>query len=516
MVEPAPEDSPQSATPDPPFPSRVRVPVGDRSLADRVRITENNDLISLTIRGAPLNAVLGLLAEQHQLNIVAGNEVDELVTATLNDVRLEEALDALLSMHGYTWTRQHNIILVTSLDGEKKTPVLTQGQVLHVFALNYVSSEDVDKVVKGLLSPVGMSFFSQTNPMDARRNSEQIVVQDLPPYVQRVAEYIEQVDRPPKQVEVEVHVLQVDLKNDLKHGVNFQAVARIAKAHVSWGTVGLANPTALPASLLRVPGTDLTSLIEVLQATTDAKTLAAPKLTVINGQDGKIQIGSKLGYKTLQQTTTSTLQNVSFLDTGVILKVTPFITQDGQVLLKVNPSVSDGTIAPDTGLPNSNTTEVDTKVLLADGEAIVLGGLIRESDNELVSKIPFLGDMKYLGFFFRQRTVKRQRVEIVITLLPRIVPDEPGMRSRDCESVERAMTPLLQGPLNRVDRTRWEPDIAKGLQHLRPLPPPNGPELLPPGDRPPPPVIEGESPEPLPPPAPESQAARRERASTRR
>src|SRR6185369_12202357 len=137
--------------------------------------------------------------------------------------------------------------------------------------------------------------------------------------------------------------------------------------------------------------------LEFLYATTDAKTLAKPRVTCVNGQMATIQIGAKLGYQTLQQTQTSTLQNVQFLDTGVILKVTPNITQDHQVMLKVKPSVSDGRIDPNTGLPNSNTTEVDTNVLLCDGEAIVLGGLIKEGDNELITKIPILGDIKYIG-----------------------------------------------------------------------------------------------------------------------
>ena len=425
-----------------------------------MQITTHDDRISLTIRDAPLNAVLGLLADQHRLNIITGNNVNESISATLTNVRLEEALDAILAIHGYTWSRQNNIILVTEIASESKASPLTQGQIVQVFCLDYVSALDVDKVVKGMLSPVGQSFINQSSPLESRRTSEQIVVQDLPTYVQRVAEYIDQIDRPPRQVEVEAHVLQVTLKNDTNHGVNFKALVRIAKADVTWETVGLANPTAATASFLRVAGTDLNSLIEVLKTTTDAKTLASPKLTVVNGQDGKIQIGSKLGYKTLQTTQTSTLQNVQFLDTGVILKVTPIITQDGQVLLKVNPSVSDGSVSADTGLPNSNTTEVETKVLLADGEAIVLGGLIKEGDEEIISKFPYLGDVKYLGFFFKHRSLKRQRSEIIITLLPRIVPDIPGCRSLDGMGVERAETPLICGPLNRVDRTQWEPEIA--------------------------------------------------------
>ncbi len=454
-------DAPTTGVDVPPPQRTMHLPLGDPSLADRVKITGQQDRISLTIRDAPLSAVLGLLAEQHQLNIVASDDVSQQISATLTDVRLEQALDALLSIHGYTWSRQDNIILVTQLAAEQQASPLAQGQVVQVFSLDYVASQDIDLVVKGLLSPVGQSFTRQTNALEVRKATEQIAVADLPAYVQRVADYIHQVDQPPRQVEVEVHVLQVNLTNANVHGVNFQALARVANAKVAWSTVGLANPTATTASFLRVPGTDLQSLIEALKSTTDSKTLASPKLTVLNGQDGKIQIGAKLGYKTLQQNQTSTLQNVNFLETGVILKVTPIITEDGQVLLKVNPSVSDGLISPDTGLPNSNTTEVNTNVLLGDGEAIVLGGLIKESDDVNISRIPYLGDMKYIGFLFRRSTSKRQRNEIIITLLPRIVPDVPGCRSQDCAAVEQATTPLMLPNLERLDRTQWEPGIPQ-------------------------------------------------------
>src|SRR5207302_1761928 len=163
---------------------------------------------------------------------------------------------------------------------------------------------------------------------------------------------------------VEAQVLEVTLKDDYRHGVNFRTLARLANAQIIFDTVGLATATATPASFVHVNGTDLQGLLEFLYATTDAKTLATPRVTVVNGQLATIQIGSKLGYKTLQQTQTSTLQNVQFLDTGVILKVTPNITQDHQIMMKVKPSVSDGQIDPTSGLPNSNTTEVDTNVML--------------------------------------------------------------------------------------------------------------------------------------------------------
>jgi len=467
-TQPLAEDVPPQAS----EPARViRIPVGDPSINQRVQIDRDQERISLTAKDAPMDAVLGLLAEQHGLNIVAGTELAQHISVKLTNVTLEDALDSITLVNGYTWARQNDIITVTAVDPSKKMAPALQDRRVQVFTLNYVSSIDVDKVVKGLLSPVGQSFTNQSLPTDQRRTLDQLVVEDLPPYIARVAEYVSQVDIPPSQVVVEAQVLEVTLKDNYRHGVNFKTLARLAGADIIFETVGLANAGTAQSSFVHINGTDLNGLLEFLYTTTDAKTLATPRVTVLNGQMATIQIGQKLGYKTLQQTQTSTLQNVQFLDTGVILKVTPSITQDNQIMLKVKPSVSDGNIDNTSGLPNSNTTEVDTNVLLCDGEAIILGGLIKEVDTEEVLKIPILGDIKYIGWIFRRVSVVRDKREIIIALVPRIVSPVPGTREPDQTRIQRVHTPIVDGPLLRVDRRQWEPDMPQNRPRKMQLPP---------------------------------------------
>jgi Bacterial type II and III secretion system protein len=100
-------------------------------------------------------------------------------------------------------------------------------------------------------------------------------------------------------------------------------------------------------------------------------------------------------------------------------------------------------------------------VLLCDGEAIILGGLIKESDQELVSKIPILGDLSYIGWIFRRVEVQRQKTEIIIALVPRIVSPFPGTREPNQVGIQRVHTPIVDGPLLRVDRREWEPDLPQ-------------------------------------------------------
>ncbi|MGN6547380.1 MAG: secretin and TonB N-terminal domain-containing protein, partial [Aureliella sp.] len=450
----------------PPNQMPIQQPAGGRWLrmpaagsgVENVELSMASDLVSLTARDAPLSTVLSLIAEQHGLNIVTGADVTEQITVKITNARLEDALDAILATNGYTWARRSNIIIISKMSGDKKSSPAVQGRQVQVFSLNYMSATDADKVVQGLLSPVGQSFITATVPTDHRRTHEQLVVEDLPDYVHRIEQYLMQADTAPRQVQIETHVLQVTLKDNCRHGVNFKEILHIAHTDVTVSTAGLASGTA-PASMIRLQGSDLDSLLEALKSTTDAKTLASPKVTVLNNQEAHMQVGGKIGYLLSTTTQTSTLQSVNFLDVGVILTVLPSITADGQILIRVAPQVSTGRINPTTNLPESETTEVETRVLLADGEAIVIGGLIKETDNDGRSKVPVLGDLWLVGWLFQRREVTRERNEIIITLVPRIVPDAPGCRTLDPQDVEQAQTPLLYGDLQQVDRTRFEPKL---------------------------------------------------------
>ena len=284
-----------------------------------------------------------MIAEQQGLNVVTGVDVSEHVTVKLADVRLEEALDVILSLNGYTWTRRKSIIIVSRVAADQKTSPAAQGREVRVFTFNYVSSADVDKVVQGLLSPVGQSFVTETSATDHRRTREQLVVEDLPEYLQRIESYLQQADTPPRQVAIEAHVLQVQLKDDCRHGVNWREIIEVANSDVILSTHGFATgPT--PVSSLRIDGPDLNGLLEAIKATTDAKTLASPRITVLSNQEAQMQVGNKIGYLLTTTTQTSTLQSVNFLDVGVILKVTPSITEDGQILMDIKPQVSTGAL----------------------------------------------------------------------------------------------------------------------------------------------------------------------------
>ena len=452
-----------------------------------IHVSAAGEKMSLSVRDAPLSTVLSLIAEQEGLNVVTGSDLNHPVTVTLHKVSVEEALDAILRSSGCTWHLERNVIYVSSIDEENHVNPAIQGREVRVFHLDFVSASDIEKVVQGLLSPVGNIFATESDANNKRRTSDSVVVEDLPSYMHRIEQYIRQIDQAPRQVLIEAHILEVRLSDDTTHGVNFEYLSNISNTKLKLETAG-ANPLASSGMLFSIEGSHLTSLIECLQVTNNAKTLASPKVFVLNGQEAKIQIGERLGFFVTTTTQTSTLQQVEFVDVGVLLRVTPQVTADHRVVMTVAPEISTGQVNETTGLPDKATTEVATSVILDDGRGIIIGGLIQEVDTDRQSKLPIIGDLFAVGRLFGRREADRERREIVVALIPRVVT--PGCEPRIAEhnQFQRATTPLLDQNLKRYVRPtegalpdamkdprrvriRRLPDVVRNLHDPYPLPP---------------------------------------------
>jgi type IV pilus assembly protein PilQ len=426
----------------------------------------------LVVRDYSLSQVLDLLGQTQGLNIVAANDIDAVISVTLRDVPVEEALTAILQVANYTWVRRNNIILVTSMTNAANLPADTQGRQIQVFELNFASATDVEKVITsaGFLSPLGKISINESVSSDNRRTREVVVVEDLPYSVARVAEYIAQVDQPPRQVLIEAHILQVTLDDTNEQGVDLGGLLRIANAGVRIQPTDLTelstgfSSDAPRAFLATLQGGDVNAVIKLLQTMTDAKTLGSPKLLVLNGQEARIQIGQTIYFSQVTTTQTSTQQGAGSIETGVIMQITPRITRDGRVLLNVAPEVSAAGERGSPELPpDTTTTKLETDVMLEDGQGIVIGGLIEERDSIAQSKVPWLGDVKGLGWFFRRSIVTKERKEIIVALVPRIQPYAPQWQAYEQGELAKVTVPLFDGPLCRTDRP-WDPILPDGYR----------------------------------------------------
>ncbi|MGB7329704.1 MAG: hypothetical protein WBD31_32820 [Rubripirellula sp.] len=406
------------------------IPVDTPVPVEGVDLSTADDLVTLVATGAELSAVLRMIADHHHFNLVLAPDVSGPVTVSIRGAQLDEVLDAILGVAGFSWHRVGNLLYVTGAPNGGMDPRV-QGRYLQVYPLDYVAAKDVEGVANSLLSQVGNAFVTESDPTDHLRTREVLVVEDTAASHSRIASYIAQIDVPPKQVLIEAHVLQVTLTNDQRHGVDLQALARIENSNIELTGSGFTGSTdSGPSVALSVKGKDMTSLIELIEECTNSRTLASPKLSVVNQQEAKIQIGQRLPYSVSTTTQTTTVQSVEFLEVGVVLTVLPVITDDGNVLMTVLPKVSGGKILQ-SGFPEEETTEVQTTIMIPDGGGIVIGGLIREESLKTRSFVPWLGKVPVLGALFRRKADETRRTEVIVALVAHVIHDGVGPRHQE-------------------------------------------------------------------------------------
>ncbi|MCM2369579.1 type II secretion system protein GspD [Aporhodopirellula aestuarii] len=442
----------------------LMLPLPD-AISEPIDLHAEDGLITLSVRKAPLADVLSAIAKSQGLSILTTDDIDTTISGNFTRAHFEDVMSAIFAISPYTWTRSSNVILVTRLDGGSSLPPHAQGREIRVFELNYVSADDVQNVIKPLLSGVGNISITQTNSRDQNKTRERVIVEEIPQYMERIERYVAQVDRPPRQVLIEAHILEVDLKDDTACGVDLSKLSNTSGTGILLSTPDFNNTisslSTLSSSAYNIgifKAGDLSGLVEAITRTEDAKALASPRVLALNGQEAYVQIGEKLGYFVTTTTQTSSLQSVEFLDTGVVLRVTPQIMDDDSVVMSVKPEVSDGSV-DERGLPSERTTEVDTTIMLANGTGMVIGGLIKETDSERIQKIPLLGSIPYVGRLFRRINLVSERSEIIIALVPHVLPCPHPQLPSEIEAFDRATTPLFYGPLKEFPRP-WEPKLT--------------------------------------------------------
>lgn len=432
--------------------------------------SDDEQTVSLNVTDADVRTVFEMLARGYKMNILVAPEVTGTITANVTGLTPHQTLHGILRMANLRAIEEGGLIFI-----HPSNSVPNEARQLRMFPLDFARAEVLEPTVQGLLSPVGNAYISTIDSADNLQSREAIVVVDLPQRILEIESFIYQADQPPRQVMVEARVLEVELKDELQHGVDLTGLLR---GDLTVGSRGFTVP-GLSGNLFdprdatffaSVSGDRIGALIDLLEQTTDAKTLATPSVTVVNGQKASILVGNELGYPVTTVTLNATTQTIEFLRIGVSLEIQPTISRDGKVLMQVRPEVSSGDIdfTTQTPVPNKGTREVETSVLLNNHEGMVIGGLIEEKDRTTIKKLPWLGDVRYVGKLFQNRDIERVRTEIIVTLVPHII--EMGCQTQpdciDCEGeavrYQRTVTPLFHGDLKRTCRP-WEPRLPDSV-----------------------------------------------------
>ena len=400
---------------------------------------ETSRLISLDLRNVDISSVLQIFSKETGISVIAGRDVYGKVTVILNNVTPEDALDIILKSNGYTYTRQGDVVQVFSSTEPARVEELPGGVFVRTFIINYVGPDEL------------LATLTKLMPEDANiyttKGSKTVVVKGTANDIKRAEILIRNLDIPPRQVMVEAKIIEVDLNESQSLGMNLSYTNPNNATEIAQ-TVGLANPpTATGATGLyySVTNQNLTALVEALSTRTGFNILSSPRVMALNEQKAEIITGSRLGYYVNTVTTTGLVQNVEFMDVGTKLDITPSVKSDGMIVMDIHPEISDGAIV--NNLPQKNSTETTTQLIVKDGQTIIIGGLIRDSQKKEVKGVPVLMDIPFLGSLFKRTDITSEKKEIIVLMTPHIVNSkmisEMEGKIMDVEKQRKDITPSM-------------------------------------------------------------------------
>ena len=434
--------------------------------------------VTFNFQDVPVRTVLQLIAEESNLNVVASDTVQGNVTLRLVNVPWDQALDIVLRAKGLDKRRDGGVVWVApqaelaKFEQDKEDARIAIDNrvdlVTDYIQINYHSAEAIFKAVteaKGVNNSNGggsgsnggsgsgqgeNGFLSPRGRLVADERTNTLMISDIPKKVAQMRELVAVIDRPVDQVLIEGRIVIAndtfarDLgakfgiggKHDYNNGNN--------EATIGSGTTGAGNATRglnvnLPASgftkgtaasvayTLLGANFNLDLELSALQEEGRGEVISNPRIVTANQREGVIKQGKEIGYVTITGGTggAAATPNVQFKEVLLELKVTPTITQDNRVFLNmvVKKDEVDTYLEVDNFgvVPVINRREVNTAVLVDDGQTVVIGGVYEFTDRSSVSKVPFLGDIPFLGNLFKKRGRNKEKAELLVFVTPKIL-----------------------------------------------------------------------------------------------
>ncbi len=444
--------------------------------------------LSLNFQNIEVRALLQVIADFTNFNVVTSDTVTGNVTLRLKDVPWDQALDIILQSKSLGVRKSGNVLWIApkdelaakeqvELESKKKLAELEPTRT-QAFQLNYTKAEEVAKGLTGqnlaqgsngganggqntrLLSPRGSVLFeSRTN---------QLFVTDVPSKLEEVQSLIAKIDIPVRQVLIEARIVEADDSfgrslgvklgsSDLRGvrggvpgysvggsnyvvpGGNYNAIGYqtgqsatgaysdtpFVNLPANTGSISSASAASFALSLFGATANRFLNLeISALEAEGRGNVVSSPRVITADQTKARIEQGEEIPY---QQATSSGATSVSFKKASLRLEVTPQITPEGNVILdlEVNKD-SRGTLT--SAGPAINTKQVKTQVLVENGGTVVIGGIFTQDEQNDINKVPLLGDIPFIGLLFQNKVRSTRKTEMLVFITPKIVTDRSATR----------------------------------------------------------------------------------------
>lgn len=420
--------------------------------------------LSLNFQDIDVRSVLQLIADFTDLNLVASDTVAGNITLRLQNVPWDQALDLVLKTKGLDKRQVGNVLLVAPADeiaARERQELESQKQIAELAPLrreliqvNYAKAADMAKLFQSVTSADGSADVRGSITVDDRTNS--IIAYQTQERLDELRRIIAQLDIPVRQVMIEARIVEANVNYDKALGVRWGGSTRQG----NWSLYGKDGATSFDEGQAFLPGTDtvgnftldegvapvpfvdmgvanstsgigigfltdsvvLDLQLSAMESSGNGEVVSQPKVVTSDKETAKILKGQEVPY---QEASSSGATSTSFKEAALSLEVTPQITPDNRIIMEVKVTKDAPNFqAAINGVPPINKNEVNAKVLVSDGETIVIGGVFENTQTKAVEKVPFLGDLPYLGRLFRRDIVQDNKTELLVFLTPRIMNNQ--------------------------------------------------------------------------------------------
>ncbi|MED5500382.1 type IV pilus secretin PilQ [Salinicola sp. LHM] len=414
--------------------------------------------ITLDFQDIPVRDVLSIIAEESGLNVVASDSVQGNVTLNLTDVPWDQALDLVLRNHGLSARREGNVMMVAptgELANLQRQTLETREQTKQLAPLTteflqirYAKAEDLAALLRGG-EGVGMMSERGRVTVDSRTNT--LILQDTRAQLDAIRRTLEHLDVPVRQVQIEARIVIARDSATRELGVNW-GLSSPAGRHLDLSGAADGDPSTVPTtsddpdtyggglavdlgnatnpasafSFGYLSGDILIDLeLRALESEGKSQTISQPKVITANQRTAIIKQGQEVPY---QEASSSGATSTEFKEAVLSLEVTPQITPDDRIIMDLRINNDDISDTRYDDAPAIDTNEIQTQVLVNNGETVVLGGILTSEQLRTLFKTPFLGDLPVIGNLFRYTQNSNEKVELLVFITPKIIEDGLAIR----------------------------------------------------------------------------------------
>jgi type IV pilus assembly protein PilQ len=411
-----------------------------RKAKKQKQITYKGERLSLNFQDIEVRSVLQLIADFTQLNVVVSDSVTGNLTLRLKNVPWDQALDIIMKTKGLDKRRQGNVLYIApakEIAEREQRELMASKQVAEliplrteIIPLNYADAREMVSLLQsssgsGSGSTGGNSVLSGRGSVTLDRRTNSLLIQDTADKIDEVRALIKTLDVPVRQVMIESRIVTASDKFTREIGVTFGSTnidtgnnnRLTSDFQVNTPAANVAG--SLGFELAKLPlGTKLLDLeLSAAEVENSVEVVASPRIITSNKTKARIEQGVEIPY---QEATSSGATNTSFKKAVLSMEVTPHITLDDRINLELvvnRDSVGDVF----NNIPSIDTREVQTQVLVENGQTIVLGGIFEENKTSGEKRVPFLGDLPVLGRLFRSNSQRNDKTELLIFVTPKII-----------------------------------------------------------------------------------------------